>query len=117
MDLCNELMEELLEETRKIGEEYRDNPYLCVSRDLRNRVLSDRLYTLAVAEYAILSKEYIQIMKEGIHYIDGCNETGESFLSREGVLDKSRDEKDSGAAIGGAYLFILGEIMERETEE
>ena len=55
-------------------------------------------------------------MKEGIHYIDGCNETGESFLSREGVLDKSRDEKDSGAAIGGAYLFILGEIMERETE-
>lgn len=117
VDLCNELMEELLEETRKIGEEYRDNPYLCVSRDLRNRVLSDRLYTLAVAEYAILSKEYIQIMKEGIHYIDGCNETGESFLSREGVLDKSRDEKDSGAAIGGAYLFILGEIMERETEE
>lgn len=117
VNVCNALMEALLEETRKIGEEYDDNPYLCVSKDLRNRVLSDRLYMLAVAEYAILSKEYIQIMKEGIHYIDGCNETGGSFLSAEGVFDESRDEKGSGAAIGGAYMFILGEIMEREKEE
>ena len=62
-------MEELLEGTRGIGAEYNDNPYLCVSNDLRNRLLSGRLYMLAVAEYATLSKEYIQIMKEGIHYI------------------------------------------------
>lgn len=117
VDLCNSLMEVLLEETRNIGAEYNDNPYLCVSRDLRNRVLSNRLYMLAVTEYAILSKEYIQIMKEGIHYIDGCNENGASLLSIEGILDENRDEKDSGAAIGGAYLFIMGEIMERETRE
>ena len=114
VDLCNGLMEDLLEETRDIGAEYNDNPYLCVSQDLRNRMLSDRLYMLAVAEYAILSKEYVQIMKEGIHYIDGCNETGASLLSKEGIWDPDRDEKDSGAAIGGAYLFVLGEIMERE---
>lgn len=117
VDLCNGLMEELLEGTRNIGAEYNDNPYLCVSEDLRNRVLSDRLYTLAVAEYAILSKEYIQMMKEGVHYIDGCNETGLSLLSKEGVRDPGRDEKDSAAAISGAYLFVLGEIMERETME
>lgn len=117
VDLCNRLMEDLLEVTRSIGAEYNDNPYLCVSRDLRNRVLSDRLYTLAVAEYAILSKEYVQIMKEGIHYIDGCNETGVSLLTKEGIWDPDRDEKESGAAISGAYLFVLGEIMERETVE
>ena len=117
VDLCNRLMEELLEGTRGIGAEYNDNPYLCVSNDLRNRLLSGRLYMLAVAEYATLSKEYIQIMKEGIHYIDGCNETGISLLSKEGIQDPGRDDKDSDAAISGAYLFVLGEIIKRETME
>lgn len=117
VDLCNGLMEDLLEETRSIGAEYNENPYLCVSSDLRNRVLSDRLYMLAVAEYAILSKEYVQMMKEGIHYIDGCNETGMSLLSKSGIRDEGRDTNDSDAAIGGAYLFVLGEIMERESME
>lgn len=117
VDLCNKLMEELLEGTRGIGAEYNDNPYLCVSNDLRNRLLSGRLYMLAVAEYATLSKEYIQIMKEGIHYIDGCNETGISLLSKEGIQDPGRDDKDSDASISGAYLFVLGEIIKRETME
>lgn len=117
IELCGVYMEKLMDEARRIAEEYRDYPYQCVSSDLRNRLLSDRLYLIAVMEHTIVSREYVQILKNGIHYINGCNETGEQFLTDRGVLDPERDEKYSDAALGGAYLFILGEIMESGAEE
>ena len=57
------------------------------------------------------------MLQDGIHYINGCNETGKSYLTGQGILDAGKDEKGSGAAIGGAYLFVLGEIIESEAEE
>lgn len=117
VNLCDRLIEELLNETRAMANEHGSHPYLCISDDLRNRLLSDRLYTIAVMEHTIVSKEYVQILKDGINYIDGCNETGRHFLTGKGILDESRDEKYSDAPIGGAYLFVLGEIMESEAEK
>lgn len=115
--LCSGLMEELMDEAENIVADCEGNPYICVSKDRRNRVLSDRLYVVAIIEHVVVSKEYVEILQSGIHYINGCNETGRSFVTERGVCDSARDEKYSDAALGGAYLFILGEIMESEAAE
>ncbi len=116
-NLCAALMSELTEEASVYVGEHDQNPFFCISEDRRNRLLSDRLYLVAVVEHVIVSKEYVQALEDGIHYINGCNETGESYLTGQGVSDAGKDEKGSGAAIGGAYLFILGEITESEAAE
>lgn len=117
VDLCGVYMEKLMDEARSIAEEYETHPYRCVSSDLRNRLLSDKLYLIAVMEHTIVSREYVQILKNGIRYIDGCNESGGRFLTDRGIFDPKKDEKYSDAALGGAYLFIMGEIMESEAEK
>lgn len=116
-NLCAELMDELTEQAGAYVEEHDRNPFSCISVDRRNRLLSDRLYVVAVVESVIVSKEYVQVLEDGIHYINGCNETGKSYLTGRGILDAGKDEKGSGAALGGAYLFILGEITESEAAE
>lgn len=117
IDICSQLMEELADKAESIEEEREENAFLCASRDQRNRLLSDRLYVVAIVEHVVVSKEYVQTLEDGIHYINGCNATGNSFLSEQGVLDRTKDEKGSDAAIGSAYLFILGEILESEAAE
>lgn len=114
INISSALMKELTDKAESMEEEQEGNAFLCVSRDRRNRLLSDRLFVIAIVEHVVVSKEYVQTMEDGIHYINGCNMTGRSFLSEQGVADKMTDEKGSDAAIGGAYLFILGEIMESE---
>ena len=115
--LCSTLMEELTDEAAAIVAECDENPFACVSANRRNRVLSDRLYVVATIEHVVVSKEYVEILQRGIHYINGCNETGRSFVTDRGVYDPLLDEKYSDASLGGAYLFILGEIMESEAAE
>lgn len=117
IDLCSALMEELADKAESIEEERGGNVFLCASKDQRNRLLADRLYVVAIVEHVVVSKEYVQTLEDGIHYINGCNATGSSFLSEKGVLDKTKDEKGSDAVIGSAYLFVLGEIMESEAVE
>lgn len=116
-NLCAGLMGKLTEQAGVYMEEHDRNPFFCISDDRRNRLLSDRLYVVSIVEHVIVSKEYVQVLEDGIHYINGCNETGESYLTGQGILDARKDEKGSGAAIGGAYLFILGEITESEAAE
>lgn len=115
--LCGDLMDALMEGTERIVADCEANDYFCASTDRRNRVLSDRLYLVAVIEHVVVSKEYVDILQNGIHYINGSNESGNSFLTRRGVYDPENDEKYSDAALGGAYLFILGEILESEAAE
>lgn len=115
--LCDELMETLRNGAEQVVEECEANDYFCVSTDRRNRVLSDRLYLVAIIEHVVVSKEYVEILQGGIHYINGCNESGAGFVTGRGVLDPANDEKGSDAALGGAYLFIVGEIMESEAAE
>lgn len=116
INLCGALMEELIGSVRVIAEDYSSNDYFCVSSDLRGRILTGRLYMISVAEHVIVSREYVRILEAGIHYIDGGNETGESFISETGILDPGRDEEGSGVALSGAYLFIMREVMESEAE-
>ncbi|MCH5281688.1 MAG: glycoside hydrolase family 9 protein [Lachnospiraceae bacterium] len=116
VNLCGALMEELIGSIRIIAEEYSSNDYSCVSSDLRGRILAGRLYMISVAEHVIVSREYVRILEAGIHYIDGGNETGESLISEEGILDPGRDQEGSGVALSGAYLFIMKEVMESEAE-
>lgn len=115
--LCDSLMENLKDGAERIVADCEANDYFSVSTDRRNRVLSDRLYLVAIIEHVVVSKEYVEILQSGIHYINGCNESGAGFVTESGVYDPANDEKYSDAALGGAYLFILGEIMESEAEE
>lgn len=117
IDMCSALMEKLADKAESIEEERDENAFLCASSDQRNRLLSDRLYVVAIVEHVVVSKEYVQTLEDGIHYINGCNATGSSFLTEQGILDRTKDKKGSDGAIGGAYLFILGEIMESEAAE
>ncbi len=117
VNLCGTLMEELTDKAESIEKEHDSNPFCCVSANRNNRLLSDRLYVVAMIEHVVVSKEYVLILEDGLHYINGCNELGKSFLTNEGVFDEVNDTKGSGAAVGGAYLFILGEIMESEAAE
>lgn len=117
VNLCDSLMKQLTEKAESMEAEHDANPFMCVSSDRRNRLLSDRLYVVTVVEHVVVSKEYVQILEDGIHYINGCNETGASFLTGKGVLDNARDEKGSDMSLGGAYLFILGDIIESEEAE
>lgn len=116
VNLCSALMEELIGSVRVIAEDYSSNDYSCVSSDLRGRILTGRLYMISVAEHVIVSREYVRILEAGIHYIDGGNETGESFVSEAGVLNPGKDQEGSGVALSGAYLFIMKEVMESDTE-
>lgn len=116
VNLCSALMEELIGSVRVIAEGCSSNDYFCVSSDLRGRILTGRLYMISVAEHVIVSREYVRILEAGIHYIDGGNETGESFVSEAGVLNPGKDQEDSGVALSGAYLFIMKEVMESDAE-
>lgn len=117
VNLCGILMEELTDKAESIEKEHDSNLFCSVSANRNNRLLSDRLYVVAMIEHVVVSKEYVLILEDGLHYINGCNELGKSFLTNEGVFDEVNDTKGSGAAVGGAYLFILGEIMESEAAE
>ena len=115
--LCSTLMGELTDKAESIAYEHDSNPFYCVSSNQNNRLLSDRLYIVAMMEHVVVSKEYVLILEDGLHYINGCNESGKSFLTNEGVFDEENDTEGSGVAVSGAYLFILGEIMESEAAE
>jgi hypothetical protein len=113
-NLCSTLMQALTDKAESMEEEHDQNPFLCVSKEREGRLLADRLYVVTIAEHVIVSREYVRILEDGIHYVNGCNETGMSFLSG---MDNTETEQDSDIALEGAYLFILGEIVESEAAE
>lgn len=110
MDICEALMQNLSAKAELFADCVNSDNYFCVAQDLRNRVLADRLYVIAIVENVIVDMEYTNIVKNGIHYLGGCNQTGSSYFTEYGVFDTASDDKSSEAFLGSAYLGVLDKI-------
>lgn len=114
INLCSVLMDELKAKAESVADERNTSGFLGGAYMQDNRLAVNQLYVVAMIEHVVVSKEYVTILEEGFHYINGCNEEGKSYLTGNGIYDEQRDKNGSETVTTGAYLFVLGEIMESE---
>lgn len=112
LNLCSKAMKTIMKSAERFDGDVKDDGYRSVSEDHRNRMLSDRLYVIAIVEHVIVSKEYHNILMDAIHYLGGCNQSGSSFICEGGIYDSSVDEANTDAELAAAYYYILGEVLE-----
>lgn len=100
-NICHDFMEELLEQAEMLAEEAESDYYLVSAGENRDTdTMTENMFVFTVADYVIVSHEYLSILKEHIHYLNGRN-------SGDGQEEYSLRTRTS-------LLFILGNMLHRE---
>lgn len=102
--ICTLLMEELLDYAEVLATESKKDYYLVCTKN--QRVVSEilkNMFVLAVADYVIVSHEYLEILKEQIHYLNGRNNDYAML-----TLDETQKSR---------LFFLSGNIQHREDSE
>lgn len=117
VDLCENGMKMLIRQAEAYGEMTEDDFYNGFGSDATSRLITDRLYVIAIVEHVIVSQEYNNILKAAIHNLGGCNEDGQIYLSEHGIIRTDWDEPGSDAVNAAAYYYLLGQICESDYKE
>lgn len=100
-DICSTFMDRLLGNAETLAANAEKDYYLvCADKDRNVDTMLNNMYVLAVADHVIVSHEYLVILKEQIHYLNGRNSDCEE--GSYSLVTKS------------ALLFILGDMLHRE---
>lgn len=100
-DICTELMNNLLNRAEVLAAQAEKDYYLvCVDEKRDTNTIMDNMFLFAVVDHVIVSHEYLVILKEQLHYLNGRN----SDCAVE----------YNSAATKSALLFILGDMLHRE---
>lgn len=117
VDLCENGMKMLMRQAEAYGEMTEDDFYNGFGNDGTSRLITDRLYVIAIVEHVIVSQEYNNILKAAIHNLGGCNKDGQIYLSEQGIIRMDWDEPGSDAVNAAAYYYLLGQICESDYKE
>lgn len=117
MDLCEKGMKHLMRTAEKFDESIQSENYDGIGDDCSSRILTDRLFVIAIVEHVIVSQEYNRILKNAIHNLGGCNSEGKVYLSDDGIIHEGVDEAQSDALNASAYFYLLGQIAESDYKE
>ena len=102
IDICGEMMEGILSLARAYCDNTYGSEFYIIGRDKDLNDMADMLYITCVIEQTVISREYVDIMSDTMHYYFGANKTGSSLSGRE-----------YGGNMG-AFLYVIKEIEERE---
>lgn len=117
MDLCEKGMKLLMRTAEQFDESIQSENYNGIGDDCRSRILTDRLFVIAIVEHVIVSQEYNRILKNAIHGFGGCNKEGKIYLTDRGIFHEGVDEAQSDAVNASAYFYLLGQITESDYKE
>ena len=117
MDLCEKGMKYLMRSAEQFDEMLQGGNNDSVRDDCSSRILTDRLFVIAIVEHVIVSQEYNRILKNAIHNLGGCNSEGKVYLSDDGIIHEGVDEAKSDAFNASAYFYLLGQITESDYKE
>ena len=117
VDLWENGMKMLMRQAEAYGEMTEDDFYNGFGNDVTSRLITDRLYVIAIVEHVIVSQEYNNILKAAIHNLGGCNKDGQIYLSEQGIIRTDWDEPGSDAVNAAAYYYLLGQICESDYKE
>ena len=117
MDLCEKGMKHLMRSAEQFDGMLQGGNYDNVRDDCSSRILTDRLFVIAIVEHVIVSQEYNRILKNAIHNLGGCNSEGKVYLSDDGIIHEGVDEAKSDAFNASAYFYLLGQITESDYKE
>lgn len=100
-DICTELMNNLLNRAEVLAAQAEKDYYLVCADEKRDiNTIMNNMFLFAVVDHVIVSHEYLVILKEQLHYLNGRNsDCAVEYYS---------------AATKSALLFILGDMLHRE---
>lgn len=101
-EVCNRLIQALLEEAEQIAGEAKTDGYFVASKD--TDILLQNMMTMAFVDYVITNHEYTSVVENHIHYILGRNENGRALMENLQLKDRAR-------------FFVMLSMIEEEMEE
>ncbi len=114
MELCNEIISDLMREVEGIAAAYNENIYMTVQE--RSDGMFQDMIKLAVVNYVITNHEYVTVQENQLHYLLGRNPQGVSYFPAgadhaEGNMITEHAEQAS------AVILLMCEIVKAEMEE
>lgn len=119
IEICNELMDSLMENAEVLAESSKKDPYMVwAGKEGRDaKTILENAFVLAVIDHVVTSHEYLGIMENQLHYLLGRNEDGIEMVTGKGVLNLTSQKEEYELYLQSSIIFIIHEIVERETVE
>ena len=117
VNLCSNIMKELMVEAEEISEKARKSQYLTAgNREQDNNAeLLHELMRLTVVDHIIANHEYETVIENHLHYFMGRNAKAISYL--DGVGERNYADIDTGLGIMNRFdlnaelIFMMSEVM------
>ncbi len=110
-DLCTRIMIKLVDETEKISIDARKDDIFGTGERSVEKCL-DNMRLLGFTNYITPNKEYTAIIENTIQYIGGLNETGNSYISADGVWQETDNAAGRNFEWNGIILFVYSNMLQ-----
>lgn len=119
MEICNELMENLMENAETLAAASKKDVYLVwAEEDVRSaEAILKNAFVLAIIDHVVTSHEYLGIIENQLHYLLGRNEDSIEMVTGKGVLNLTGKDEEYELYLQSSIIFLVHEIVEREVVE
>lgn len=113
-ELCSSIMQTLVDETERICQTAKHNPYLVYDEEIS--VNLSKVLMICVVDYITPSNEYEILLENTLHYILGRNENGYRYLNGDGSWAKTAKTAEQTAEWDGIILYCLSDLLDKEVD-
>lgn len=111
-DTCTRLMQELVNETERICNVSRKNPYDIYTLDFSQNL--HRILLISFVDYITPSDEYATVIENTIHYVMGRNPQGSRYLGEDGAWIDAEETAGHTQEWNCILLFALSDLLDEE---
>lgn len=113
IDLCDDIINSLMEDVEVISQMSSQNPYLVCDTDIQE--ICEKMSELALVNYIITNHEYVTVQENHLHYLLGRNAGGISYIAGAGQQGAQMQMCISADSYqNSALVFMMSEIIKEE---
>lgn len=118
LDLCTELMDEMMSRAERIAASAGQDTYLVAMQNGKrdSESILESVFILTIVDHIVTSHEYVGIIENQLDYLFGRNELGVNMVTNKGILRSIKEEETYDLYLQSTLVFILHELIEREAE-
>lgn len=114
VDICASLMKQIMEISEETVDTVRRSSYQIYSTDMQ--LCYDRMLIVCIANYAVPSVEYVEVMEDHLHYLLGRNRNGYRYIAEDGSLMATTDTLGKTREWDGIVRLMLSSIWGTSVE-
>lgn len=108
VDICASLMKQIMEISEETVDKARHSAYQIYSTDMK--LCYDRMLIVSIANYAVPSNEYVEVMEDHLHFLFGRNKNGYRYITEDGSMMATTDTLGKTREWDGIVRLLISSI-------